>query len=60
MIKLDKIMPTIEGAIGYTILQVIPQGIDISKVASTLVVLITALVQIITLFKKKKDINAQK
>ena len=57
MIKLDNVLPTIQGITGYTLLQIMPQGVDITKVASTLVVLITALVQIITLFKKKKTTN---
>lgn len=59
MIKIDNILPTLQGATGFTLLQIIPHGFDVSKLASTVVVLITALVQIITLFKKKKDINAQ-
>ena len=57
MIKLDNVLPTIQGLTGFTLLQIMPQGVDIKKVASTLVVLITALVQIITLFKKKKPTN---
>ena len=57
MIKLDNVLPTIQGLTGFTLLQIMPQGVDITKVASTLVVLITALVQIITLFKKKKPTN---
>lgn len=57
MIKLDNILPTIQGATGFTLLQVMPQGFDITKIASTVVVLITALVQIITLLKKKKPTN---
>ena len=57
MIKLDNVLPTIQGLTGFTLLQIMPQGVDITKVASTFVVLITALVQIITLFKKKKPTN---
>lgn len=59
MIKIENILPTIQGATGYTLLQVMPHGLDVSKIASTVVVLITTIVQLITLFKKKKDIHAQ-
>lgn len=58
MIKLDNILPTLQGAVGYTLLQVTPH-VDFSKVASTVVVIVTSIVQLITLFKRKKSLNDQ-
>ena len=46
-------LPTLQGAAGFTMLNVMP-SIDPSAIAQIIIVLVTTITQLITLFKKKK------
>lgn len=45
-------IPTLQGAAGFTLLNVMP-NLDPSAIAQIIIVLVTTITQLITLFKKK-------